>query len=257
MINITHLLECDFETYKAEFGQRRQDLMADAAYGMARKLDAPIEEMDQDTATQLIAGERAVALTDNFARVAHLPEKHPARKAFKTKEFFVDIKWTGCNPLLFITPETLKLIWEGDNPRCKAFKNPRFADLDKINAARNTVIPEHIYPTSQLKNSLFGKRFHNAREIMGHIARRNIISLTSYREDAKLEVLYKDSLPERSNPFSRYDTVKVKLFPLQSRFTGSNGRHDTALDSLLPSEAASAKENGLTFEEWVASVTQL
>ena len=61
MTNITHLLECDFETFKTEYDQRRNDIMVEAAYTMARKLDGPIEEMDQNTATQLIAGERAVS----------------------------------------------------------------------------------------------------------------------------------------------------------------------------------------------------
>ena len=255
MTNITHLLECDFETFKTEYDQRRNDIMVEAAYTMARKLDGPIEEMDQNTATQLIAGERAVSLTDGFAKIAHLPEKHPVVKAFKTKEFFDDIKWTGCNPRLFITPATLRLIWEGDDPAVKANRNPRFAELPQHGQAK-TVVSEHVYPSSQLKKSLLGKRFHGAREIMGHIARRNIISFTAYSDDVKLNVLYKDSLPERANPFSRYDALEIKVFPLQARFDGSNKGHDRVIKQ-LPKEAAAAKENGLTFEEWVATIIEL
>lgn len=247
---VNRALSSSFDDYIKEFGAHRDKLFNAGADDLTRIAEQGILGSDDYELDIAIAAEQMYANYKILQRVKESGKDVNLAKLAKTNEMFLQLKWKLLNQQFGVTPGTLKLAWEMD-----ANSNAKKALKTKHPyGQRRVVIPEHIVPTATLVKDFLNQKFNSPIDIVRWTAGKNLLSMTSAPEDYKIEKRGFKSTMGKSGSFSRYDESKVKLLPLSRSLTDGQIQD---LHRALNNSVKKAKKDGMSYEEWTASVVDL
>ena len=241
--------------FESTYGKIRDEAMATHADELAAKINgSKLSSLSVDDARRAFAAKR---LTQTLNDIDELKSEGPegvkmAKSIASTKEFFDDMKWRLINDRLLISEGTLDLAWEGQNLAAKAntaFNSKEFGQS-------RVVVAEHPVPSKSLKTNLLNSKDRTVEGVTKTALKNNFLSLTSAKEDNKLNVSYKSSMPDPKVAMSRYKKAEVKTFLLNKDTTLKTVAGPDAASKKLSKSAAEAKEKKMSKEEWIASIIE-
>lgn len=159
-------------------------------------------------------------------------------------------KWRAVNARWFTTVNALQLYWDGVGNKKG---NHVFPGLD-INGNYRAVIQEHSFPFNVTRDMLITEMLESdmtISEVVYFLQTHIVITTITAQEDKMIEDEgFMSSIPDPSNLFSRYSTVGLDILPLKL------WEGDQEAKDYLPASAQKAQKNGLTFDQWVETVTE-
>lgn len=252
---VKKLLNMGSAEFESTYGKVRDDAMAAHADELAAKINgSKLSSLSVDDARRAFAAKR---LTQTLNDIDELKNEGPegakmAKSIASTKEFFDDMKWRLVNDRLLVSEGTLDLAWEGQNLGAKAnaaFNSKEFGQS-------RVVVAEHPVPSKSLKTNLLNSKDRTVEGVTRTALKNNFLSLTSAKEDNKLNASYKSSMPDPKVAMSRYKKAEVKTFLLNKETTLKTVPTPDAASKKLSKSAAEAKEKKMSKEEWIASIIE-
>jgi hypothetical protein len=247
---VKKLLSGSYAEYEASYGGFRDGVLKDSAGAQTDKiLSSDLKSMNADDARARTAAKRTKVSLEEMDEFREAGMDQLADKIGTKKELFDDMKWIMVNDRVLISEGTLNEAWNGTDLSAKA--NQAYSSKDF--GQSRVVVGEHPVPTHELKTQLFASSDRSLKGVTTKIFNNSFISLTSAKEDNKLNSGgFKSNMPNSSKPLSRYERSEVKTFVLKDRM----GKGNNALPIIrnVQKEANQAKEKGMTKEEWIQSI---
>ena len=261
-------LEMGIDEFVQKYGRRRQALLDNFADSFAERAAKDggdhLGISDQIRLTAAEQGERAIARYQRLTETKDPEKAKAAASILVAKELYDGVKSRLVNEHMFISEGGLKLLWEGKNPEQKALTGLTPKEIESGGGAgkfgqSRIIVDEHPYPTKTLKDNLMANlpKGSSAVEVAKFALKRNFYSWTGVFDDLKITAKgFKSKMPDEENGFSRYDSSGIKLFslkvPEKARPDGGFVKKNWIVDSVKK-----AKDSGIPYEEWVASVIDL
>lgn len=250
---VKRALSSSFDDFISEFGENRQKLFDQGALDLAQISSEKLTNLPFDKMETALVANQMLSLHKNFEEMKGSLSEKEMMKLAKSGDFFTGMKWRMLNPQFGVTPGTLALAWKLEDTQSNA-KTTLKGVLPY--GSRRLVVPEHVVPTKVMVSNFLQAKFSSPSQILEFAAKRNIMSMTSAPEDYKIEKRgFKSSMPAgNKNPFARYDGAQVKMFPVSREFSATTSKN---LHRAIDASVKKAKAEGLTYEEWVATVVDL
>lgn len=254
---VKEALAMPFKEFEAKYGAARDATMNARAEEIAATINnTPIQKLSVDDARRAFTAKRLSGTLQDIDDLKALgPEGAKMAKSMSTtKEFFDDMKWRLLNDRVLVSEDTLTLAWEGKNLNGKA--NTTFGS--KAFGQSKVAVAEHPVPSKTLKTELLSSKARTPQAVAEASLKRNFISMTSAREDNRLNTGgFKSGMPNPKVPMSRYQRSEVKTFMLDGNTTLKTTSNPSAISTKLNKTASEAKAAGQTKEEWIASIVEL
>lgn len=236
--------------YLATYAKFRDDIMEHGVQSwLTMMAETKLEDLHVDDQITFIAAKAMIGIIDDIQSLTGKVSKANMKKLVSKKQWNDLYKWCMTARRQCASLGTLQACWNGLNLNGKA--KEVFAKHDAKYGQSKVAVTEHPYPTKWLKEGMFTKAFHTPLSLLKYVVRRNFVSYTSAPEDNSLT---KTELPWKAF-FSRYDDAGVKVFVLNEKWPGGPDASDVM--KRMMKECAQAKKDGLSFEEWVASIIEL
>jgi hypothetical protein len=242
---IKKLLEGSYGDYEASYGVVREKILNDSAAAQtARALSDDYANMSVGDIRTATAGEQVTLVLNKMDAVRKVnPEL--ADKIGTNSHFFEAMKWDMVNDRKLVSEGSLDEAWKGTDLTANA--NATFGS--KKYGQSKVAVDEHVIPSHALKERLYASTDRTQRGVTTQIINNSRISLTSAKEDNKIEANgFKSTMPDSSKPMSRYEKTEIKTFVLKESITKGN----TA--AKITKSATKAKEKGMSKEEWIQSI---